>query len=210
MNTKRQITLLGAFAAAAVALSLLGFQQGQERTGMVNISKLIENSNLGKANTETLRSSIRRRQSLLEYLEQNTLLTREQVQRLRVLELKDGLTQAETDELAGIKASAVAAQKEFTDLNLKTSPSEADRQKLDMYNERSRNSSALVVELGQTFSTEMQAIQAQVRESETDASQKAISEAAKKLGVTIVFNSEIAPYAANDITDEAVKVMNSQ
>ncbi len=208
MNQHRTIAF-AALAASAAAFALLGFQQGQERTGTVNISQLIQKSSLGQKNTQRLESAFRRRQNFLAFLEQNPLLERAQVDQLKALELKETLTTAETEEQTRLKAAAAAALREFNELNMKTTPTEADRQKLDVYNERSRAMSGVIEGIASEFNQDVQKLRDEVRQGETAASQKAIQEAAKKAGVTIAFTAEIAPYAANDLTDEAVKIMNA-
>jgi Skp family chaperone for outer membrane proteins len=208
MNKSRSFAL-AALAASGALFALLGFQQGQERTGTVNISQLIQKSSLGQKNTQRLESAFRRRQNFLAFLEQNPLMERAQVDQLKSLELKETLTTAETEELTRLKAAAAAALREFNELNMKTAPTDADRQKLDIYNERSRAMAGVIEGIANEFNQDVQKLRDEVRQNETSSSQKAIQEAAKRAGVTIVFNAEVAPYAANDLTEEAVKIMNA-
>ncbi|MCG9894814.1 MAG: OmpH family outer membrane protein [Fimbriimonadaceae bacterium] len=210
MNT-RTSSILG-WAVAAGALSLFfasGFQAAQQKTGVVDMSRVIADSRLGKQNQETLRAMLQSRQNLLDFLDINRVATVEQANRLRALELKEGpQTPAEKQEADRIKADIQAAGKSFNDLNQKTNATDQDRLQLSEYNQRVRNTTQLLQSLQQELTMEISRKQGDLRREEIERAKAALKVIAEKGGYTIVLENQVAPYGVNDLTAEAIKELD--
>ncbi len=203
---------LGWVAAGAIAIVLVasGFQGGAEKSGVIDMNRLITDSNMGKKNTDVLKDAIKRRETLLSFLAANPVAKEEEANRLKVLALKDALTEPEKKEEEQTKANIQAAVKDFNDRNTKQNPTDEDRNMLAEYNRRRQATSRLIGQWQEEFQMQLNDIQNQVRTAETTKAREALNEVAKKGGFTIVFESQIAPYGANDLTDEAIKTLNAK
>src|SRR5438045_1168944 len=112
MKDTRFLQLGWVIAAACIAVMFgTGFRQTAIKIGVVDISKVVEGSDFGKANQATFNAMKTGRESLLEFIDNNRVLTNEQAQRLRDLWLKPNPTKEETAEMERIKADVVAAAK---------------------------------------------------------------------------------------------------
>lgn len=60
------------------------------------------------------------------------------------------------------------------------------------------------------FSTDMQSWADKQKLASVERAKAAIQEVAKAQGYTLVLESGVAPYGANDITDAALKAMNAK
>lgn len=203
---------LGWVAAGALAAVMLtsGFQSGPEKSAVINMNDLITKSNMGTKNTEILKDAIKRRETLLSFLAANTVVKEEEANRLKVLALKEVLTEAEKKEEEQIKTAVLAAVKDFNDRNTKASPTDEDRNMLADYNRRRQVTARLISQWQDEFQLQLNDIQNQVRTAETTKAREALNEVAKKGGYTIVFENQIAPYGANDLTEEAIKALNAK
>ena len=81
--------IAAAFAGIAVAG---GFQAPSDKVGVVDISKIVEASDYGKSNQATFADMKAGRESLLEFIDTNRVLTTEQAQRLHDLTVKPTLS----------------------------------------------------------------------------------------------------------------------
>jgi Skp family chaperone for outer membrane proteins len=208
MNVQR----LGWVIAAAVlgVLIATGFQGGFEKIATVDLSTMVETSDFGKSNIAALETMKNSREGLLKFIDENRVITVDQVKNLRTLWLKDAPTSADTATLERLKADVTAMEKKNIELGTQKTLTPEERTLLQEYANRSAASEQLANQWFDEFRQEIQQ-SAQQRRADTLIRAKAAAQAAAKAGAyTLVFDSSVAVYAANDLTDESLKAMNAK
>lgn len=204
-------TSLAVFAVVVLALvAALGFQSSQSKFGVINIDKVVFESQLGKRNAGKLDNAVKARQALLDFVETNRVATVEQLQKLRTLALKESPTPAEKTELENVKNEVAKSTREFDLLNQKASPSETERMSLQEYNTRRQNTTAMMQEWSGGFQEELYTLREKMVDDSIKAAEVVIKEVAKKEGYDVVFSSKSALYAANDLTEAVIKALDAK
>ena len=211
MNQTRFLQLGWVLALAmAGIMATVGFQDKSEKFGIVNLSKIIDQSDFGKQSSATLKQMIEIRETLLKFLDDYRIATTEQASRLREIWLKAGATDAEKAELERIKADIVAADKRSRELSVKPNLTADDRLLVEEYARRSQTMTDILNRWLKEFSGDTDTYAAQQRKTGLDKAQEATSEVAKAQACTIVLDSGIAPYGAIDLTPAALAAMNTK
>ncbi len=198
-------------AAGAIGLlALAGFQATAEKHGTVDFNRLALSSDIGKANSTTLNAAAAARDGLLKFIDTYKVVTTENAQRLRELTLKDKITDAEKAEMERIKQEIIISAKKRDELSQKPNLTDADKQVLQDYATRAQTMSTQLGRWQQEFNDELVRMQEQLRASTIEKAKAALQDVAKAQGYTIVFESNVAPYCSNDLTDAAIKAMNAK
>ena len=206
----------GWLAAAVMAGAMLGlgFQGSTEKTAVVDVQKVVELSEFGKANQITFNDMKGGREAVLEFIDTYRVLTADQAQKIRDLSLKVGILAPEKAELDRIKADVIAADKKSKELSQKTNLTPEERTLMEDYARRSQAIAIVAVLLivggFREFTTEMQTWADKQKLASVDKARLAIQEVGKAGAYSIVFEIGVAPYGANDITDAALKAMNAK
>jgi len=210
MDNNRFLQLGWVLAAAFAGVALAGgFQQPTDKVGVVDISKVVEASAYGKSNQDTFKAMKTARQDLLEFIDANRVLTTEQAQRMHDLAVKPTMTTEEKAEFDRIKADVIAANKKWTELSTKPTLTPEERTLLQDYATRSQNMNDYAQRLFREFTNEMQEWADKQKVSSVEKARSAIQTVAKAQGYNIVFEVGIAPYGANDLSDDTLKAMDA-
>lgn len=209
---KTQFYKFGWMIAAALGGVLLAgaFQAATDKFGIVDISKVVEESDYGKANQDSFKQMKDAREGVLTFIDSNRILTNEQAQRLRDLSLKTPRTPEETAELERIKADVIASTKKNTELQTKANMTPEERTLMEDYSKRSQIMEQVAQRWYREFTNDMQAWADKQKLASVEKARAAVQEVAKAQGYTIVFEVGIAPYGANDLTDASLKAMNAK
>jgi Skp family chaperone for outer membrane proteins len=200
-----------AFAALLGFTVFSGFQPAQEKTGVVDMNKVISESKLGKKNVDDLQAMVASRQNLLTFLDTNRVATQEQATKLRGYALKGApLTEAERQDDERIKNEIAASNKTLGDLNQKPNPTDQDRLQLQEFNQRVRTMVQLLQAWNSEFSEDLSRRQGEMRRTEIDRAREALNTVSKKAAYSVVFEMQVAPYGANDLTAEVTKELDSK
>lgn len=201
----------GWLIAAALGTLMLagGFQDGAAKFGVVDMSKIMNDSADGKKLKDELQTQFNVRQGLLEFIAANPTITPEQATKLRDLSIKPNATAADKAEIENIKKQVVADTKRFESLGQKATLSEAERADLEDLGARRRNAGNLVSRWQQEFSQEISNVETDRQGALVDKVKVAVNSVAKKQGYTVVFQSNVAVYGANDLTAEAIKAVDA-
>ncbi|MBX3118526.1 MAG: OmpH family outer membrane protein [Fimbriimonadaceae bacterium] len=202
---------MGWVVAAAMGAVVLfsGFQDNTNKMGVVNLATVFNDSEFGKKRKIEGEALKQAREGLLEFLDTYRVMTIEQAQRIRELSLKPTVTAAEKAELERLKADVIAADKKAKEYSQKASLTPEERQLLIEYTNRSQQIIELANRWLRDFTQELQTWDDKTRTEGLDKTRVAIQQAAKQQGYSIVLDASIAPYAANDMTDAALKAMNA-
>lgn len=200
---------LGAMVVMAATAFLSGFQGNQDKIGVVDLNKIISESDMGKASTKELQDALTQRSTILDFISMYRVLTTDQANKLKDLTLKPNRTEAETKELDRIKEEVKAADKKRNELLQKANMTDADRLALQDYSQRSQTMQQLVERWNSEFQQELNLLETTVRERTLNKAKDTVKQVAKSQGFTLVLESSVAPYAANDITEPSIKALNA-
>lgn len=203
---------LGWIVAAAIlgVIAASGFQGSFEKVASVDLSHMVDTSDLGKAGAAAFDTMKVGREGLLQFIDDNRVLTLDQAKNLRTMWLKDNLSTADKAALESLKAQIVAQQKRNVELSTKTTLTPEERTLLQEYASRSANMETLANQWLEEFRQEMRDWGQGKRAETLQKAKAAAQEVAKAQGFTLVFDSGVAVYAANDLTADALKAMNAK
>lgn len=211
MNQTRFLQFGWVLFASVMGIALAGgFQDKTDKVGVVDITKVVEQSDFGKANQETFKKMKSAREDLLEFIDTYRVLTNEQAQRLKELALKTTRTKEEDAEFERIKADVILSNKRFNELTTKSSMTPEERTLVEDYARRSQNMNEVAQRWFREFTNDMAEWADQQKLDSVGKARTAIQEVAKEQGYTVVFELGVAPYGANDLSDAALKAMNAK
>jgi len=203
------LTLVGALIVAP------GFQNNAEKYAAVDITKVLEDSNLGKAQNEKLRNAWQVRSDILNFVRENPCLTNEQANvtneqanDLLTLSLKENLTAAEKTKLEATKTAVRDAAKQLQTLVTKADKTDQEKELLTDLNGRLQIAQSVLGQWNEVFNNDMDALGSTLREEAIAQVRAKIGEVAKKQGFTMVFESSVLVYSSTDLTPEVVKAVN--
>lgn len=197
-------------AALGAVLLVSGFQAQTEKTGVVNIQKLVTGSNFGKASQVSIDAMSQSRKDLLAFANENPVMTTEQAQLLRELTLKAKRTSDEDLKLAQIRADLTANTKKLTDLANKPNPTPAEKDLINDFGGRLQNARVMLQNWAAEFQQEIQGFGESQYGPTMERVNAAVQEVAKAQGFTMIFDSRYATYGASEITDAALTAMNAK
>jgi Skp family chaperone for outer membrane proteins len=187
-----------------------GMQSQTLKIGVVDWQRVFNESDHARAQDETFRAYAKRREDALRFLESYKVMDPKTLPKFRDLSLKDSLSGGEKTELDRIKTDAIAADKKYRDLQTKSQPNAEELKQLEEFNSRGRTAQNLLVNWAQGFDEDLRQMQGKLRSETLVKVRKAVKDVGAKEGYTVVFVNEVAPYAANDLTEAALKAVNSQ
>lgn len=202
-----------AFVVAAAAVGVLaaaGFQDTTNKIGVVDISDVVEQSDYGKKNQEDFNTMKSAREGILEFIDTYRVLTNEQALKLRELSLKANASAAEKAELETLKATIIASDKKSKEIAQKANLTPEERTLMQDYAQRSQTMEQVAQRWFREFTNEMQQWADKQKAASILKAREAVTEVAKAGSFTIVFESGVAPYGANDLTQPALKAMNAK
>lgn len=203
---------LGWLVAAVIVgvAAVSGFQGAGEKMGTVDLNKCIQQSQLGQANTAQLNAAVNARKGLVDFVRTYKVLTPEQAQKIRDLTIKATPTDPEKAELERVKQEVIAADKKRNELSQKGSAlTEDEKKQLDEFAKRAQMMGGVLEQWNGDFTEELTSLQQKLQQETIEKAKAALTQVGKAQGFALVFESNVAPYSANDVTDAVVKQMNA-
>ena len=209
---RSKFEMAGWLVAAGLLGAMLssGFQTPSLKLGVVDVAKVIESSEIGKANQRTLVAMRKAREDVLELADTYRILTPEQATRVRELMLKLTRTKEEDAELDRIKSEIVTAHKRMQELSTKANLTPEERTLMEEYARRSQVMNETLTRWFREFSNEIQGWMDERKADSYARARTAVSEVAAKEGYNMVFESSVTPYGANDVSEAALAAMNAR
>lgn len=209
LNTKNHVGWVVAAGLVAV-LAVAGFQGAADKTGVVDLNKCIQQSTVGQANTAQLNAAVNARRGLIDFIRTYRVLTPEQAQKMRDLTLKATITDPEKAELERVKQEVIAADKKRNELAQKGSNLTDDEKKqLNDFAQRAQAMGAVLEGWNEDFTRDLTDLQQKLQAETIDKAKAALAQVGKAQGYSVIFETNVAPYAANDVTEAVVKQMNA-
>lgn len=206
------IDRLGWIAAAALAGAIvgMGFRAPSDKTGIVDMNKVFDGSDLQKDLTGRLHQREGTWQELFRFVTTNRVMKLDDINRLHDLALKDNPTATDNAEMERIRTDAQAEEGKARDLEQKSGPSDADKAQLQNYSDRSKATQQLLEKWSDDFRTDMANRQQKVQEEADQKVRQIVQQVGRDQGYSIIFSSRDAPYCPNDITKEASSKINQK
>lgn len=203
---------LGWIVAAALAGAMfgMGFQASAPKFATVDMPKVFEDADLTKSGTSELKDFYQSRLSVIRFLKENPPMLPADADKYSVLALKTPQSADDAKELKRIEADAVAATQKQQAISLQKNPTPEDLKLLDDYRSRAEQNRTIEGQLEQKYDADTQDTRVRLHDQAMDKVKQAVADIAKKQGYTVVFSSEAAPYAANDLTADAEKAVGGK
>ena len=209
INTDKLGWPIAAALAGAMAMGALsGFQANTApKFATVDIGKVFDGSTLATQNTETLQNAQKSRSAVLEFINRNRAMDPGDARKLAELSIKATPSAADTAEIARLRTAGETATQARSALMTKNPPTDADKTALTDYGTKASTNQSLLQTLQAQYEGDLQAMSGDLREKTLDRVREVVKGLAAKGGYTVVFSTASAPYAANDLTDEALKAL---
>lgn len=207
----RYLGWIVAAALAAIAV-LAGFQGPTVKIGVVDMTRVFNESDYAKSQVQVLKDLGAARQDMLQFFDQYRTFTPEQASKFHDLSMKPttAVAPAEKTELDKIKKDVQAAAQRLKDLQQKSNPTPAESAEISDLSRRVQTTTDMATKWSREANDEVDAMRSKLQKDTLDKVRDAVKQVGQRDGYTIVFVSDIAPYGANDITDAALKVMNKK
>lgn len=211
MNHTRFLQFGWVLFATVTGISLAGgFQDKTDKIGVVDITKVVEQSDFGKQNQEQFAKMKNAREGLLEFVDTNRVLTNEQAQMLRDLTLKANRTKEEDAKMETIRTDVIARNARMKELATKTQLTNEERTLIEEYARQSQTMNDVAQRWFREFTADMGDWADKQKIESINRARVAIQEVAKQQGYTVVFELGVAPYGANDVSAAALQAMNAK
>lgn len=196
--------IAGAMSVAAIS----GFQNTPPKFANIDIEKVFNESDLSASNSKLLDDARKLRAGTLQYLFENRVMNPADAQKYATLAIKSATpTGADKTEIDRIKAAAEDSTRKQRDLATKNPPTDADRQALQDYSAKAQQNQLFLQTLRGQYENDISDMANDLRDKTLVRVRSVIADLAGKQGYTVVFSTSAAPYAANDLTDAAPKIL---
>ena len=113
-------------------------------------------------------------------------------------------------QLNKLKTDVQATSQAFIALQTKTNPSAEEVTRLNDFNRQKQETGNVYMAWQREFAGDINTQKEKFRREVLDRVTSSVQEHAKKQGYTLVFANDVAPFGANDLTADALKVMNAK
>jgi Skp family chaperone for outer membrane proteins len=196
-------TILAIGMVAVLAGS--GFQGTNQKIGVIDSNTVMQEIALAKSMVEDEKNLKNDRETVMQFLQRYPIIKKEDAEKFKNLSIKLNKTDADKSELEKLKTMATDTVKKFKDLELKSSPSQDELKQLDEYRNRKNEMDDYLQGLFKDFQSELAGIHDKNQGIVYEAFRSGVNEVGKKQAFTIVLDKNIAPYGANDVTDDVKK-----
>lgn len=209
---RTRFEMAGWLVAAGLLGAMLssGFQTPSLKLGVVDVNRVVETSEYGKANQRNLAAMKKAREDVLEFVDTYRVLTPEQATAIRDLILKPTRTKEEDNELERRKSEVVTAYKRLQELSTKTNLTPEERTLMEDFARRSQVMNETASRWLREFTNEIQSWVDGRKTESYNRARTAITEVATKDGYNMIFESSVTPYGANDVSEAALAAMNAR
>jgi Skp family chaperone for outer membrane proteins len=205
-NKTQYIMVCAAFLLGMFALT--AFQGNTQKFAVVNLGDVAEKSKLGvreKKEFEALRTKYG---SLIQFLNTNKVVAREDSSKIIDIWRKDAPTAAETQQLEQLKTKAQTQSEELRRLISVLNPSAEQQSRIRELSGWSQTTEDILPQLDNLLGQAMQTRANTKQQEVLDKARAAVQKVGKRDGYTMVFESQVAVYGATDLTSEALKTMD--
>ncbi len=182
-----------------------GFQGGNQKIGVIDSNMVMQATAVAKNMVEDEKNLKTDRETVMQFLQRYPMIKKEDAEKFKNLSIKAKKTDPEKAELEKLKVSAQDSAKKFNELQLKSSPTQDELKLLDEFRNRKNEMDEYLQNLYKDFQAEYANIHERDQNILLEAFRAGVNEIGKKQAFTIVFDKNIAPFGASDITDDVTK-----
>ncbi len=209
MNKSVGITLTMVVGTFLAVLLTQAFQTPPLKFGVVDMSQVADSSKLGQKRKKEFEELRARMMSLMEFVDDNPAMTASEANRLRQLMLATTRSGTEETELTNLQTTIRARTQELFTLSAKQPLTEAEQSRFRELSEMARDSRGRLQQWNEDLFNQISALREASRNEVLQKVREAVNKVAKREGYTLVFDKTVAPYSANDLTDAAIKQMDT-
>ncbi len=209
MKENRKFVLIGTLLAAVTFFALSAFQQPVLKFGVVDVSKVAEDSKLGKRKKDEFEKLRVKMTAILQFMNQNRLMSKDQATKFRELSLLDKPTADQTQQLEGLKTLIQRAKQEFDDLLKVSNPTETQLKRIQELSGYGNDTLERLRDWDREFGQQMSELASNAQTEVLSKAREAVKKLGKRDGYTIIHESNSAPYGANDVTTDVLKVFDA-
>lgn len=204
---KQFLAIFAAFFLGMFALT--AWQNNVQKFGVVNLGDVAERSKLGQREKKEFENLRTKYGGLIQFLNTNKVLAREDVQKMVDLWNKEKPTAAETQQLEALKTKAQTQSEELRRLISVLNPTAEQQTRIRELSGMSQGTEDMLPQLDNMLGTAMQQRANAKQQEVLEKARAALQKVGKRDGFTMVFESQVAIYGATDLTDEALKTMDA-
>lgn len=201
------LSLAGLFAISSVAARPVS-AQATLPIGSVDVAK-IQSGYAKRAQLEKTVADLNfKLSSQLKTLSASDMLNKDQLQQLAALLAKQTLTDPEKAKVAELQNASARDSQELTALQQKANPSDDDKKRLGVLAAQKQAAQDAMQQIVDGYNEQFKLETQKVSDQFTELVKSTVAAVAKDKGLTVVLDSQLAIYCANDITDEVLKRLN--
>jgi Skp family chaperone for outer membrane proteins len=197
----------GALAGGAVVvavLAVMAFQAANTKIGMVNLGKVVQDSKIGKEAEEKFRQETDLRDQLLMHFDAYRYYDPEQREEIWKLWVKRNRTQEEETRLTVLKSTGQSLQKEVDALQQKQQRTAEEDQRYQQLVRRQGEMVNYLPYLKAALEGELEKFRADSLSEVYDKARTSVRKVAKAQGFSVIYTSQVAPYAEFDISEDVL------
>lgn len=207
MNSAKLFVIVIAALAAMFAVS--AFQTQTQKFGVVDLSEVADKSKLGAREKKEFDALRQKYTQLLQFINANKAMTGQELDKLRQLWGAEKPTPEQTKELEALKTKIQGNSDELRRLLSLLNPTPQEQQKYKDLAQLAQQTEDILPQLDQLYGTAMQAQAANKQQAVIDKARAAVNKLGQRDGYTVIFENTTAPYGANNVTDAALKIMDT-
>ena len=196
-------TILAIGMVAVLASS--GFQGNSTKIGVIDSNSVIQQIAIAKNMVEDEKNMKTDRETVMQFLQRYPVIKKEEAEKFKSLSIKANKTEADKSELEKVKGAATEAMNKFKALELKSSPTQDELKQLDEYRNRKNDMDEYLQGLVRDFQTEYTNLHEKDQNVLFELFKAGMAEVGKKQAYTVIFDKNVAPYGANDLTEDVTK-----
>ncbi len=211
-RTLHNLMILGAAALTLVPSAFARPAQaapaGMPVFGSVDIQKLQSQSSKKARYDTELHALADRLNTAFTQQAASIMLTKAEQTELGGLLSKANQTEKDRARIALLQGQASKAAQDLTDLQQAKTPTPADTARIAALTSQYDTGKAALAEIGDGYQAQLKALQDKDNTEFTQSVKEAIAAVAQQKGLSVVFDSNLAVYTTNDITEDVVKRIN--
>ncbi len=206
---KKIHTVIATVVVIFAIFVISAFQAQTQKFGVCDLSSVANSSKYGKRKMQEIETARSKYFSILTFLRQNPFISRSEAQKFRDLSLSNSLTPAQQKDLDELKAGAQRLREEFERLVNMRNPSESEQRRIQELAVAREEIMQIQNTWGEEFARTLNDQFESAKEDVHNKVKAAVKKLGRRDGFSVIFDSNSAPYAANDVTDELLKVMDA-
>ncbi len=215
MHFKRSIISLALFWAAVLCVgsSTVGVAAppatGTPVFGSVDFQKVLNAYNK-KADQETVfQAKEQQLQGVFQTEEANAMLSADDQKQLSTLLQKANQTDPDKAQITALEAKSQKDAQALATLQQTQTPTDADKTQLSQLTQEKQAGAEALQDVADSFKQQLDDENAKLTQQLADDVRAAVGSIAQQKGLTVVFDSQLAVYTPNDITQAVITKLNA-